>query len=261
MNPTHLRSAAFFLAAAVTALGQAPPPKYDPASVDRGRQTFAASCGFCHGASAKGGEKGPSLLRSVLVLHDEHGEAIGPVVLNGRPDKGMPKFPFTQAQITDIADFLHNSVLSAKDRDNYKILNIVTGDPKAGLAYFSANCVSCHAAAGDLRGIATKYDAPTLQGKFVQPDFSWMEGTPPHQVQAISLTVTLPGGESFTGQPMSLDDFNVALRDDAGNYRSFRRSQGVKVEIKNRLQGHLDLVRRYSDDDIHNLTAYLVTLK
>lgn len=240
----------------------APAPKYDPASVERGRQTFAATCGFCHGTNAKGGEKGPDLLRSVVVLDDENGKSIGQVVLNGRPDKGMPRFSLTQAQILDIANFLHNSILSAADRDSYKILNIVTGDAHKGQAYFAANCVGCHSATGDLKGIAAKYDAPTLQTKFVEPDQNWTEGNPPQKVSALTVSVTLPSGESITGVPLNYDDFNVSLRDAEGNYHSFKRTKdGPKVEIHNRLQGHLDLLARYSDDDIHNLTAYLVTLK
>jgi mono/diheme cytochrome c family protein len=243
------------LTAASVAYAQTPPPpKYDPASVERGRATFGSTCGFCHGTSAKGGEKGPDLLRSVLVLHDEHGESIGPVILNGRPDKGMPHFALAPDKIIDIANFLHASVLSAEDRDNYKILNIVTGDAKAGAAYFTANCASCHSVSADLKGIAGKYDAATLQGKFIEPNQTQGEG--------ITVTVTLPSGESFTGTPANLDDFNVSLRDAKGDYHSFKRSKDVpKVEIHNRFQAHLDLVLHYSDDDIHNLTAYLVTLK
>jgi mono/diheme cytochrome c family protein len=248
------RVVVLLLGAAGIVAAQAPPPKYDPASVERGKQTFVSTCGFCHGSSAKGGEKGPDLLRSVIVLHDEHGEGIGQVVLNGRVDKGMPRFTLTAAQITDIANFLHNAVMLAKDRDNYQILNIVAGDPKAGAAYFKANCESCHSASGDLKGIAGKYHAATLQGKFIEPT--------PNPQDGIKVIVTLPSGESFTGVPMALDDFNVSLKDDKGDYHSFRRVKDVpKVEIKNKLQAHLDLVQRYSDDDIHNLTAYLVTLK
>lgn len=241
---------------------QAPAPKYDPASVERGRQSFASTCGFCHGTSAKGGEKGPDLLRSVLVLHDENGKSIAQVVLNGRPDKGMPRFALSANQITDISNFLHNSVLVAEDRDNYKILNIVTGNPNAGATYFKTNCAPCHSVSGDLKGIASKYDPATLQGKFILPNQSWTEGSPPHTVNAISVTVTLPSGESFTGLPLNLDDFNVSLRDRNGEYHSFKRAKDVpKLEIHNRLQAHMDLLTHYTDDDIHNLTAYLVTLK
>src|SRR5579863_9522717 len=91
-----------------TGEGKGPPPKYDPVSVERGKTAFVGACGFCHGASAKGGEKGPDLLRSVVVLDVENGSTIGPVILRGRPEKGMPRFPFTQQQISEIAAFLHD---------------------------------------------------------------------------------------------------------------------------------------------------------
>jgi cytochrome c oxidase cbb3-type subunit 3 len=247
---------------AATASAQTP-PKYDAASVERGRTTFVGACGFCHGSNAKGGEKGPDLLRSVLVLDDVDGKTITPVIIKGRPEKGMPRFAFTPQQIGDIANFLHQSILNVADRDSYKTLNIVTGDAKAGEAYFGRHCASCHSAAGDLKGIATKYAEPvTLQGKFLQPPYTWTEGTPPHPVMAISVTVTLPSGQSFTGTAVNYDDFNVSLREADGTYHSFLRTgTSPRVEIHNRLQAHLDLLLQYTDADIHNLTAYLVTLK
>ncbi len=263
--------AALFVAMAATARPQittadakGTPPKYDPVSVERGHKTFVGSCGFCHGSNAKGGEKGPDLLRSVLVLHDENGKSIGQVLANGRLDKGMPRFAFSPEQVTDISNFLHNAVNSAADRDNYKILNIVTGDAKAGESYFNGagQCSSCHSITGDLKGIGSKYDPATLQGKFVQPSYNWTEGNPPKDVFAISVTVTLPSGETFTGKPVNLDDFTVSLKEADGTFRAFTRDGDVpKVEIHNKLQAHLDLLRRYKDSDIHNLTAYLVTLK
>lgn len=240
------------------------PPKYDPASVERGKQNFGSTCGFCHGASGKGGEKGPDLLRSVLVLDDEKGKSIGPVVLKGRPERGMPRFPLTPEQITDIANFLHSSIEATKDRDNYKILNIVTGDAKAGRTYFegAGKCTSCHSVTGDLSKIGAKYDAIKLQSKMIQPDYSWTEGNPAKQVSAISVTVTLPSGQSFSGTPVYADDFTVSLKEADGTYRSFAiHNNSPKVEMKNKLQAHLDQLMRYSDADIHNLTAYLVTLK
>jgi mono/diheme cytochrome c family protein len=240
------------------------PPKYDPVSVECGKQNFASTCGFCHGATAKGGEKGPDLLRSVLVLDDEAGKSIGPVILKGRPERGMPRFPFTQQQVTDIANFLHDAIENAKNRDAYKILNIVTGDPKAGAAYFNGagKCSSCHSVTGDFKNIGAKYEPVALQSKMLQPDYSWTEGDPPKPVSAISLTVTLPSGESFAGMPVYADDFTVSLREADGTYRSFKRDNGSpKVQVNNRLQAHLDLLTHYADSDIHNLTAYLVTLK
>jgi mono/diheme cytochrome c family protein len=238
------------------------PPKFDPASVERGKQNFASTCGFCHGSRATGGEKGPDLLRSVLVLDDDKGNKIGPVILKGRQERGMPRFPLSAEQITDIANFLHNSIEAAKDRDNYQILNIVTGDPKAGMAYFNGagKCSSCHSVTGDLEKIGAKYEPVTLQGKMLQPDDHWTEAG--QQVSAFTVTVTLPSGASFTGTPVYLDDFTVSLREAGGAYHSFKRSNDVpRVEVHNRLQAHLDLLLHYSDKDIHNLTAYLVTLK
>jgi cytochrome c oxidase cbb3-type subunit 3 len=187
------------------------------------------------------------------------------VILRGRPDKGMPRFPYSAQQIADISNFLHNAINSAIDRDSYRILNIVTGDARRGKAYFegAGQCVSCHSVDKDLKGINGKYEPVTLQGKILQPDSTWTEGAPPHSVSAISVTVILSSGESFTGVPLNYDDFNVALRDPNGAYRSFKRSSKdvPRVEIHNRLQFHLDLVTHISDTDIHNLTAYLVTLK
>ena len=247
-------------AQSASADSQGRPIKFDSAAVERGRSLFVPSCGFCHGTNAKGGEKGPDLLRSVLVLDDENGKTIAPVILKGRPDKGMPRFPFTPAQISDIAAFLHSSILAAADRDSYKIQNIVVGDPKAGRSYFEAHCAQCHSATGDLKGIATRIKEPvTLQGRFISPP--WGPENSRQQI-AVTAAVTLPSGQSYTGVVVNYDDFNVALRDADGTYHSFKRNGDIpKVELHNKLQGHIDLLPVYTDQDIHNVTAYLVTLK
>jgi len=240
---------------------QPAPPKYDPASVARGQQTFVASCGFCHGSRGKGGEKGPDLLRSVLVLDDENGKSIGRVILKGRPEKGMPKFAMTDQQIADIANFLHQSIYSAADRDSYQTLNIVTGDAKAGEAYFNGagKCASCHSVAGDLKGIGTKYEPVALQDRFLMPREN---GPAPALKSVVTVTVTPPTGKPVTGPLLWIDDFNVAFRDDQGNYVSFARNGDIPgVEIHNPFKPHLDMILTYTDTDIHNLTAYLVTLK
>jgi cytochrome c oxidase cbb3-type subunit 3 len=236
---------------------QSTPPKYDPASVDRGQKAFVASCGFCHGSRGKGGEKGPDLLRSVLVLDDENGKSIGKVILKGRPDKGMPKFVMTDAQILDIANFLHQSIYAAADRDSYKTLNIVTGDAKAGEAFFNGagKCSGCHSVTGDLRGIGAKYEPVALQDRFLMPPYGSTKST-------VTVTVTPATGPPVTGILVWLDDFSVAMRDNQGNYQSFTRKGDVpKVDIHNPFQPHSDMLMSLSDADIHNLTAYLVTQK
>jgi len=241
-------------------------PVYDPAAVDRGKNAFVSSCGFCHGANAKGGESGPDLLRSVLVLDDDNGERIGPLILNGRLDKGMPKFAFSQAQISDIATFLHNGIRAASLHGVYPIIDIVTGDPKAGQAYFNGagKCNACHSVGGDLKGIGSKYDPVTLQGKFLMPRATGPGGQPRAGQGGAQITVkvTQPSGQSLEGKLQHVDDFNVALIDSSGAYHSFARDGDTpRVEISDPLQAHLDMLMKYSDADMHNLTAYLVTLK
>ncbi len=140
---------------------------YDATTLERGKAVFQSNCGFCHGGNARGGETGPDLLRSQLVRDDEDGNLIAPVVMNGRPAAGMPKFELPRAQILEIAAFLHEGVRAAAERGTYKVLNIVTGDAKAGEAYFNGagKCSMCHSVGGDLKGVGTKYDPVTLQGK------------------------------------------------------------------------------------------------
>ncbi|MCZ2150570.1 MAG: c-type cytochrome [Bryobacterales bacterium] len=232
----------------------------DPAAVERGQKLFVADCGFCHGSKANGGENGPDLVRSVLALQDEGGDQIGPVILKGRTEKGMPAFALTSGQIKDIAAFLRARQQAAIDRNAYKIQNVATGDPKKGKAYFESKCGSCHSPEGDLKGIAGKYDPVALQSRFLYPESHARRGAGGNRIPT-PVTVTLASGRRISGELEYIDDFNVALRDSSGEYHSFERGAGVKVEVKDPLAGHLALLKQYTDQDMHNLTAYLVTLK
>jgi len=230
-------------------------------------KTFSANCAFCHGSNAKGGETGPDLLGSVVVLHDETGEGIAPAVLKGRPDKGMPKFNLSTTQISEIAAFLHDRVRAAAMRGSYQILNIVVGNPKAGEAYFSGpgKCSSCHSVTGDLAHVGSKYDAVTVQQKILMPregrNYGRRTETAPY-TSPITATVTLPSGETVNGRLEHIDDFDITLIDGTGERRSFPRDgETPKVKLHDPLAAHIELLKKYSDDDIHDLTAYLMTLK
>ena len=75
-------------------------------------------------------------------------------------------------------------------------------------------------------------------------------------------TITLPSGESIEGKLVRIDDFLVTLQLADGMERTFRRSGEVpKVVVRDPLKAHRDLLAQYSDSDIHDVTAYLVTLK
>jgi cytochrome c oxidase cbb3-type subunit 3 len=223
----------------------------------RGEKLYEAACAFCHGPDARGAG-GPSLVRSEIVLHDDKGELIGPVVRDGRPEKGMPPSPgMTPTQLTEISEYLHLLVERAANRGLYSTLfsnDIVTGDAKAGEAFFGANCSSCHSATGDLAHVASKYSGIALQNRWLMPSGGRGRGAQP------TATVILPSGERVTGTIRRLDDFDVSLVDGAGAYHSWPRDQ-VRVERPDPLKAHRDLLARYTDTDVHNVTAYLASLK
>jgi mono/diheme cytochrome c family protein len=263
---------ALILVAAVSAGAQqqALAPPADPAAVERGRELLVQHCGFCHGANARGGSGGPDLTRSTLVLEDENGKQLGEFLHEGRPDRGMPKFDLTSAQNADLAAFLHAAIYLNSNRRLYKILDIVVGDAKAGEAYFNGTgrCSSCHSPAGDLKGVGAKYEPAALQGRLLlprgRPGASGGPGRPLYtEATAVQATVTLPSGETATGGLVRLTDFEVTLYDAvSGRMRSWLRNGDVpKVVVSDPLQAHVDQLSKWTDADMHNMTAFLASLK
>jgi mono/diheme cytochrome c family protein len=236
----------------------------DPMAIERGRSIYSTNCAFCHGADTRGGASGPSLLRSAIVLDDKTGESIGPVVQAGRPDRGMPKFPLSNDQVADLAAFLHSFAVNGYDSSRQRPATIVVGNAAAGEAVFKTKCGSCHSATGDLRGLATRIPDPrTLQQTWLMPGSTVGRGGGPMPARARppTVTVTLPTGQKFEGELERVDDFFVALRTADGGRRAFRTTDGTRVDVKDPLVAHRELLPTYSDPEIHNLTAFLVTLK
>jgi cytochrome c oxidase cbb3-type subunit 3 len=255
-------------------------PLADPAVIERGRSLFSINCTACHGADARGGQlNGPNLLRSQLVLMDQDGELIGQVVQNGRPERGMPPFPLPPADIKAIAEFIHSLTGSSRGQgapppSEVPPVNILVGDAAAGQTFFAAKCSSCHSATGDLQGIATKVPDPkALQNLWVSGGFGGGRGRggrgappgaggPADRGPVVTVTVTTPSGEKAEGRLVQIDDFIVTLAQEDGTIRSFRRDGDVpKVELHDPLDGHKQLLAVYTDKDMHDVTAYLVTLK
>lgn len=241
--------------------------KQDPAAFQRGAALYTTYCAGCHGPNARGGAGAPDLVRSLVVLDDEKGLLIAPVLRNGRPDAGMPKLNLTEPQISDLVAWLHVQTWAADHRNTYAFKDVLTGDPQKGEAYFNATCAACHSAAGDLKGIGARYDGFSLQARWLQPRGGRGRGgrggaNPGSPRAAITVTVTLPSGEKVSGTLDRIDDFSVSLRDSAGDYHSFTRAGDVpKVEIRDPLKAHTELLGKYTDADVHNVTAYLATLK
>jgi mono/diheme cytochrome c family protein len=249
---------------------QALGPVADTAAVERGQVLLVNQCGFCHGSNARGGSSGPDLTRSTLVQTDEDGKQLGAFLAAGRPDKGMPAFNLTPAQNSDIAAFLHQAIYANSNRRLYKILDIVVGDPKAGQAYFNGagRCAACHSPTGDLKGVGAKYQPTTLQGRLLLPrgrERGPGEAQVPLYTEptAIKVAVTLPSGETASGGLVRLTDFEVTLYDAAtGRTRSWLRNGDTpKVVVTDPLQAHVDQLSKWTDAEMHNMTAFLASLK
>lgn len=232
--------------------------EYPAAQVERGRKQFQKTCGFCHGPNANGGATGPNLIRSAVVRHDEKGDKIGPVIRNGFPDKGMPAFQLTNSQIMDIVAFLRFRLDESDRRSaahtsaNYSLKKLLVGNAKAGKEFFfgAGKCSSCHSPTGDLKGIAGKFPPAELQARMLYP----RRGKHP------TATVTEASGKQYTGPIRLLTHYDIAIVDGAGWYRSWPRSS-VKVTLNDRLAAHRKLLSEMTDAEMHNLFAYLETLK
>lgn len=244
--------------------GAAAHPSYsrpDSASVDPseqaklGRALFLQNCAFCHGRDAAGGETGPDLTRSKLVAQDVAGDKIAEVLRLGRPDKGMPPFTFSAPEVAELVAFIHEQRAQAKlhngDRRGVDVSDLQTGNVAAGKEYFNGagGCSSCHSPTGDLAGIASRYEGLELEERMLYPDDA-----------KSTVAVTLPSGKILKGTLAYLDEFTVGLRDANDTYHSWPVST-VRYSVSSPVQAHVAQFPRYTDADIHNLMAYLQTLR
>jgi cytochrome c oxidase cbb3-type subunit 3 len=244
----------------------------DPALIARGKTLFGINCASCHGADARGGDQGgPNLLRSQVTLDDQHGELIIPIVQGSRQNAGMDPINIPNADVTAIAEFLHSLAGAGRGRGSAAPLNVLVGSASAGQVYFAAKCSTCHAVTGDLKNIGARIPDPlTLQNFWLSGGAGAGRGggggggaaAPVGNVPPTTVTVTTAVGQETEGQLVRIDDFMVSLTQADGSSRTFRRNGDVpKVEIHDPLDGHRKLLPLYTDKDIHDVTAYLVTLK
>src|SRR6185312_15723964 len=196
-----MRLAVSLLFAFAALCAQPEQPKLDPGAVKRGAAQFKSSCGFCHGDDATG-NRAPDLIRSATLSHDTNGDQLGPVIRNGRPDKGMPSFSaLTPNQISDIVAFLHNQALEALHSNgvprDYPLAKLLTGNAAAGKTYFNGagGCTACHSATGNLVGIARKYSPLELQQRMLYPAGR----------AHVTATVTPDSGQPVEGRVVSND--------------------------------------------------------
>jgi cytochrome c oxidase cbb3-type subunit 3 len=229
--------------------------KPDKEAAARGAPVFQQSCAFCHGPEGRGAT-GPSLITSGVVLGDDHGEHLAPWLKKGRPEKGMPSFAnMPDTQLKDIAEFLHLQVEEVANRGTYHVLNILVGNKEKGQAYVAAHCMSCHNAES-LEHIAGRFRSPDQ----LQRGWIWPARSNNDQL-AVTATVKTPQGAAVSGRVEQITDFRITLIDAAGRTQTIDRAPGVQVELHDPLAAHEPMIMTLTNDDMHNVTAWLETLK
>jgi mono/diheme cytochrome c family protein len=222
-----------------------------------GGALFLQNCAFCHGRDAMGGETGPDLTQSKLVLTDTDGSKISQVVREGRnePDKKMPAFQFSSQELNTLVAFIRAREAAAAamkgGRRGVEVADLQTGNAEAGRKYFNGagGCAKCHSPTGDLAGLARRFEGLALEERMLYP-----------RNAKSTVVVTLRSGEKVEGTLAYLDEFTVGLKDSSGTYRSWA-VENVQYKVDSPVEAHVELFPKYTDDDIHNLMAYLQTLR
>ena len=239
------------------------PQQYPPELIATGRTRFASQCGFCHGRDAGGGESGPDLTRSSLVAQDVRGDRIAPLLRSGRAAQGMPAFSLSESDVSAIVAFIHDQKSQADsavgDRRSVDATDLQTGNAIAGKRYFDGACTRCHSASGDLAGVATRLKGLTLLQRMLYPAPPIGRGATPSRVPQ-TVTVTLRTGQVFTGKLAYRDEFTIALTDAGGWYHAWPTAL-VRFTVDDPLQAHVEQLGKYTDADIHDVLAYLQTLR
>jgi cytochrome c oxidase cbb3-type subunit 3 len=253
---------ALLVAAAATPIAVLWPPPRAQAQSDRdapGQALFASRCGFCHGRDAAGGETGPDLTSSPLVGDDVGGDKLIPVIRDGRVQNGMPGFALGTSDMAMLVTFIHDQhkkALAQPGRRRGVVLeDLQTGNAEAGKVYFNGagGCARCHKPDGDLARVASRLQPLALVRRMLFPT----RGERPNPA---TVTVTLRDGTAIAGRLVHRDEFNVALTDPAGWYRSFPVDR-VTVKVDDPIDAHRAQLGKYTDKDMHDVLAYLQTLR
>lgn len=245
------------LGAAGSCLAASAAGSYPAELVESGRRHFAANCGFCHGRDATGGSKGTDLTRSDLVARDVGGNLIGEVVRRGRVDKGMPAYAsLTGDELNAVTAFIHTQKLLVESanggRRSVEPEDLAVGNAEAGQRYFQQNCNACHSPSGDLAGIGSRLVGWPLLRRMLNP------GT--QRRSPATLAVSTADGRRFTGALAYRDEFTVAMWDALGVYRSWP-TRTVTYTVDDPVQAHVDQLARYTGEDMHDVLAYLQSLR
>lgn len=236
------------------------PQNYTAEQIRAGEIRFGSQCGFCHGKDAAGGETGTDLTRSSVVAQDVHGDKMEPVIRGGRPNAGMPSFSsLSEEELSTIVAYVHSQMdkfaTLGGGRRSVEPADLATGSVDAGRAYFigEGKCSTCHSASGDLAGIGARWQGLNLMRRMLYPT-----GNP--AATQLRATFTLSFGQTLVAPAVADDEFSVTVLDPLGARQTYQKS-AVKVKVEDPLSAHFDRLGKYTDADIHNVYAYLESLK
>ena len=237
----------------------AKPQTFPIEQIQAGEVRFGSQCGFCHGRDAAGGETGTDLTRSALVADDMRGDKIGPLLRAGRPERGMPSFDLTATEVGTLVAFIHNQKTKfdtlGGGRRSVDVADLATGNAGAGRRYFEGEggCARCHSATGDLAGIASRYQGLTLLRRMLYPSGQPAPAPP-------KVVLTLPAGQTVSASLAGQDEFTITIVDPAGARQTYEKS-AVKFRVDDPMSAHFEQLGKYTDQDMHNVYAYLATLQ
>lgn len=266
----------------------------DDAAADRGKVLWAANCITCHGTQARGSNTGPNLIRADTPNYDRYaakaGDVLGPFLKKGHPTQsGKPSASFTDAEVVDLANFLRQRINDTmRGSPTYIVLpeNLLTGDVKTGeVAFKEFGCGNCHNdQTRNLKGIATRINNPqTLQGMVVYPSAGGgrgggrggrggpvaapvsADGNPPGPQKpnplAMKVTIKPATGSAMEGTLVDEDAFFLTYSDPSGTLHTVRKTPDLKITTENPMQWHTDFADQITDKQMHDLTAYLWSMK
>jgi cytochrome c oxidase cbb3-type subunit 3 len=236
---------------------QFPRSTVDTAVAARGASVYAKDCAHCHGEDGRGMDANPDLVRSTVVLHDRREMLMGKELTAYLKSTPPNIFKYNDKEAAELSQYLTQNINKIL-RSGYdtRSQQMLAGDAVAGQMYFNGagGCSTCHSATGDLAGIGKKYDPVVLQQRFIFPQTVIGTKLKPQVTVEVA-------GKRTTGELVRVDDFTVALRGKNGETRSFNRTAGTRVTMVDPYAGHVELLEKYTDKDIHNLTTYLDTLQ
>jgi cytochrome c oxidase cbb3-type subunit 3 len=251
--------------------GPADKPMVDSKAAEAARPLYAKNCQACHGADARGTPQGSNLVRSIVVLRNRYGSTLGPFLRASHPPVaipgrgGAPAGPafegLTNTDVLLLSHFLRERIHDTlRGSPLFRPGNVLVGDAKAGAEYFrgEGGCTQCHSPSGDLAGIGRRLEPVNLQQRFLFPHTARRTGP---GAKVVTVTVTTESGQTLTGDLDRMDDFNVSFRDASGTYHSVRRTAGTRVVTNDPFAAHVALLSRITDKNMHDVVAYLETLK